>query len=295
MRSHQCTPMSAKAREAPPAAASTRQLSSVSSASQSCRYEPCSSRTGADSAVGHPGPGLPDGGVEAVHERHRCRDAGRQPPARRAPAPRRTSTARGFSQMTCLPAAIAARTSGAWVAFGVQMCTMSTSSAASSSSTVSVGVVAPTRSRRGVGGLRRRSDDAGDHSPGTADGPGVHGSHEPGTDDAGTNRWGHGVLLERFRGCGGAAADRLPRMRSGWRSADRCAVSAAKARRSSRRTAWRIGSGTGAASSSRWVYGSDGVEVTVAASPCSTIEPRCITATRWLMCRTTERSWVTKR
>ena len=41
---------------------------------------------------------------------------------------------------------MAARTSGAWVAFGVQMCTTSTSSAASSSSTVPVGNSAPIRS-----------------------------------------------------------------------------------------------------------------------------------------------------
>ena len=36
-RSHQCEPMSANAREGPPSAASTRQLSSSADASQSCR------------------------------------------------------------------------------------------------------------------------------------------------------------------------------------------------------------------------------------------------------------------
>ena len=44
-RSHQCEPMSANARDAPPRSASTRQLSSSGRSSQSCRYVPCTRRT----------------------------------------------------------------------------------------------------------------------------------------------------------------------------------------------------------------------------------------------------------
>ena len=57
----------------------------------------------------------------------------------------------------------------------------------------------------------------------------------------------------------------------------------------------RTGSGTGAASSRRWLYGCSGADVTEAASPDSTISPRYMTATRWLMCRTTDRSCVMNR
>ena len=52
---------------------------------------------------------------------------------------------------------------------------------------------------------------------------------------------------------------------------------------------------TGAAMNRRCVYGCSGRDVTRSPSPDSTISPRYITATRWLMWRTTARSCVTNR
>ena len=91
---------------------------------------------------------------------------------------------------------------------------------------------------------------------------------------------GDGRLGRRSGGLG-LGRRRRPRRRaarrSGWR-------------RSMRRTSWRSGSGTGAAMKSRCVYGCSGWAVTWSPEPVSTISPWYMTATRWLMWRTTARS-----
>ena len=55
------------------------------------------------------------------------------------------------------------------------------------------------------------------------------------------------------------------------------------------------GSGTGTADSSARVYGWPGAAYSSSGGPISTILPRYMTATRSLMCLTTDRSWATNR
>ena len=69
-RSHQCEPMSANARDAPPRSPSTRQLSSSGRSSQSWRYVPWISRTGPVLPCADARPRFADGRVVAVDERH---------------------------------------------------------------------------------------------------------------------------------------------------------------------------------------------------------------------------------
>ena len=152
---------------------------------------------GADRAISDPGPGLPDGGVEAVHEGHRCRDSGR---SRQGDQLLRLDNVdrQGLLADDVLPGRDG-RPHQRGVG-GVRGADVHDVDVVGRQQLFD-GVGRCRRAdplRRGVGGRRRRSDDAGDHSARAPDGPGVHGSHEPGTDDAGSNRWGHGVLLEVF-------------------------------------------------------------------------------------------------
>ena len=60
-------------------------------------------------------------------------------------------------------------------------------------------------------------------------------------------------------------------------------------------TSGRSGSGCGIEARSACVYGWRGSRKTRSVGPVSTILPRYITAMRWLMCSTTERSCATNR
>ena len=136
-RSHQCEPMSANARDAPPSclvdapvvvARAQQPVLEVAAVDQADR----AGDAGADALAR-----LAHRGVVAVDERHGGRRARRPPAASTISSAPRSSIASGFSQMTCLPAASAASASGRCRWLGVQMCTTSTSGASTSSSAVS--------------------------------------------------------------------------------------------------------------------------------------------------------------
>ena len=134
-RSHQCEPMSANARDAPPSAGvdppvgvlgREQPVLQVGAVDQVDR-----ARLARRRCAGAPrGPSGSSG--RRTGRRRRCRGA---EPARAASrSARGRSTARGFSQTTCLPASSARAASSSWRWLGVQTWTTSTSGAVASSS-----------------------------------------------------------------------------------------------------------------------------------------------------------------
>ena len=102
-RSHQCEPMSAKAREGPDSSASTRQLSSCVGRQPVLQVAAVDEAHG-ERTVGDAGPGLADHRVEAVDERdrrHAARPVGQRPTARPPPPDRWPAASR--TRRACPP------------------------------------------------------------------------------------------------------------------------------------------------------------------------------------------------
>ena len=154
-RSHQCEPMSANARDgaaqlARPRASCRRRGAGASPAGR-CRGAGAARRSrplrDALARLAHRR-------VVAVDERHRRRAVPTRPRRRRGAARRAASSASGFSQITCLPAASAASASGTCRWFGVQMCTTSTSGSRTSSSAESKAAIRAELGGRSLGRFR---------------------------------------------------------------------------------------------------------------------------------------------
>ena len=124
-RSHQCEPMSAKAREAPPSSGSTRQLSSDGAEQPVLQVAAVEQAQVAERAGADPRARLAHGRVVAVDERHRRDPAGALGGARRARR-RRRRRARAASRRrrACRPRARRGR-SGRCRWLGVQTWTTS--------------------------------------------------------------------------------------------------------------------------------------------------------------------------
>jgi hypothetical protein len=143
--------------------------------------------------VRDPGAGLPDRGIEAVHEGD-GRDQRR--PLARADSPRASSTlvARGFSHTTGLP-----RPKGEIGDRGMQRVGRADVHHVDVvGGDQRLGGFSPAFSaklrRGGRGPLRRGSRHTGDHPASGANGPGMHLTHEASTDDAGSNAIRHAPL-----------------------------------------------------------------------------------------------------
>ncbi len=167
-RSHQCEPMSANAREAPPRSSSTRQLSSSGRSSQSCRYVPWISRTGPVAPAAHALARLAHRRVVAVDERarrraRRCRGARRS--SRRAPGDVDRERLLADDVLAGGQRRLGER---AWRRFGVQMCTTSiasdVASASGDSTSASPEPNARSAAAAALGALERRGGDADEAS-----------------------------------------------------------------------------------------------------------------------------------
>ena len=183
-RSHQCEPMSAKAREAPPSVESTRQLSSSGSQSASpagrCRgragpgpWRRCGRARAPRAPSGSSGrrtgtaAAVPD---EAAASTSRCA------PARRC--------ASGFSQTTCLPAASAASASGSVQVVGrADVHDVDVGGSRPAPRELSKARSAPSARAASCGAGRRGGGDADDARAGEAGGAGVDGADEAGAGD----------------------------------------------------------------------------------------------------------------
>ena len=126
---------------------------------------------------------LAHGRVVAVDERDGGDEPGLVGRVDERCAPPARSSAIGFSQITCLPAARAARPSGTCRWFGVQMWTTSTSGEATSSSAESKARSAPSAPGGATGGFGRRRGDADYAGAGETGRARVDGTDEAGSCD----------------------------------------------------------------------------------------------------------------
>ena len=143
-RSHQCEPMSANARDCPAELGVDPPVVVVLGGEPVLQVAAVQQAHRPDGAGRHPGAGLADQRVEAVDEGH-GRDRARRVGGRHEAAGVAASTASGFSQTTCLPAARAAAARSACRWLGVQTWTTSTSGLVARTSAWSNASSAPRR------------------------------------------------------------------------------------------------------------------------------------------------------